>query len=125
MAIWSVLLTATFMCGYAFGRRGSARVYGESVSPDGRFRAVITEQAPSFPMQSPYIYRFSIHQTGSDSAMEGSEHVRDTDSTSLGDFHVDWTDTTATVRTPHSSPRTVIATFSEEQQWAPPSRMSD
>lgn len=75
------------------------------------------EQSPSFPMQSPYIYRFSIQRADSDPLMEGTEHIRDTDSASLGEFHVEWTDTTATVHTPHSSPRRVLATFSTEQQW--------
>ena len=49
--------------------------------------------------------------------MNGAEHIRSTDSASLGEFRIEWTDRTATLHTPQSSPKKVIATFSMDQQW--------
>jgi hypothetical protein len=116
--LYVLMAGTTAIAGYWLARTGAPHVYVESVSPDGRFRAVIIEESPRFLMASPYVYRFSIFSAGSDAPLSGSEHVRNTDSVSLGSCQFEWSVSSVTISTPQSTPKSITGHFADHQQWS-------
>ena len=118
MLLYLFVAAGSAMAGFWIARKTAPHTYIESVSPDGRFRAIITEHSPGFLMASPYVYRFSIFSEGSDTPLSGYEHVRNTDSVSLGSCEFEWGVSSVTIRTPQSSPASVTGSFTGIQQWS-------
>lgn len=68
----------------------------QSESPDGRWRIRIYEHSPFWPMQSPFIYTYSLSSTRS-AAPVGANFTHNNDSAKIDDFHVVWSASSATV----------------------------
>lgn len=71
-----LILIAIFLANCS--RRQS--IISTSVSPDGRYKCVITEQSPSWYMESPYIYRITIKNKDTGKELEGDAYERNNDS---------------------------------------------